>query len=407
MVIYNIGISNFILKNILPRRGRVKMDLAYRIDNNLVAIIASCIFLTYIFNRLDRKEKKSKMFVGMFTLTTIELIVETTTCIINGQPFSWLIPITTVAHIILFILAPVVTYKWYIFARLWGSKERKLNTISDTVIFIPVVINAIVVLLSPFKKFVFYISQNNIYERGSLFFVPAVLTYFYLACGFIVIIKSREKIRKGEFLPLLLFGVLPTIGGIIQALFYGFLLIWSTTAFALIILYVHIQQQMMQVDYLTGAWTRGKLYKHLSNRINNNKIKTFSIVFIDLDNFKMINDNYGHNEGDKALITMVNIISDILRKDDSITRYGGDEFVLFLNVDSKEDVEVIMKRIFIAINDYNKTGGKPYKLEYSYGYDLYDFNSHMTVVEYINHVDRLMYSIKSNKKIIESEVSID
>jgi diguanylate cyclase (GGDEF)-like protein len=173
---------------------------------------------------------------------------------------------------------------------------------------------------------------------------------------------------------------------------------WSSISFALIILYLYLQQQMMHIDYLTGAWTREKFYSYLNNRIKQKKSKNFSIVFIDLNDFKQINDIFGHNEGDKALINLVLIIKAILKKEDFITRYGGDEFVLFLNVDSKEEVEKIITKISDAIANYNKCSNVLYDLNFSCGYEVYNFDEHMTADEYINHVDKLMYRDKSNKK---------
>jgi diguanylate cyclase (GGDEF)-like protein len=200
-------------------------------------------------------------------------------------------------------------------------------------------------------------------------------------------------------LPLLLFGVFPAIGFLIQVLFYGVLLMWSSMAFSLILFYIYLQQQMIQIDYLTGAWSREKLHIYLNKRISQNKCRNFSIVFIDLDNFKKINDEFGHSEGDRALKDLVKIINKILRDGDSITRYGGDEFILFLNVKCKTDVEAIMIRISDSIKNYNNTLNHSYKLEYSYGYELYDFNSHMTADQYIKYVDELMYKAKNDRKV--------
>lgn len=374
------------------------MTLVLRIDNNIVAIIVSIIFLKNISNSLDKKEIKNKAFVAIFILNTIELITETLTCIINRQPYEWLIPITNVLHILLFILGPLITYGWYVFANLWVNKSIEYRWEKDIFLLIPIIINTFIVILSPFLKLIFYINQYNVYERGPLFFIPVIISYFYLCCGFIMVYANKNKLNRIEFLPLFLFGVFPALGGLVQSMFYGLLLMWSSIAFSLIILYLYIQQQMMHMDYLTGAWTREKFYNYLNNRIQQKKHKNFSIVFIDLNDFKEINDTFGHNEGDRALINFVSIIKSVLRNEESITRYGGDEFVLFLDVDSQQEVEVIIKKISDAIADYNKRSNVLCKLDFSCGYELYNFDKHMTADQYINHVDKLMYRDKNKKK---------
>ena len=374
------------------------MDLALRIDNNIVAIIASIIFLIYISKRIDQNDPKIRVFVLMFTLNTIQLITETLTCIINRQPYIWLIPITEFLHVILFILGPLITYLWFLFAYLWVNGNRRINRRYNLMILSPMIINALAVLASPFLKLVFDISANNVYQRGFLFFLPAMIAYFYLLLGFIFIYINREKTSKVEFLPLLLFAVFPVTGGIIQSLFYGFLLIWSSIAFSLIFIYLYLQQQMIQIDHLTGAWTRDTFYSFLNNRIKQNNSQRFAIVFLDMDNFKKINDTFGHLEGDKALTTVVQIINHLLRKGDFIARYGGDEFVLYLNAESKGEIEALLSRISQALDNYNRTKKHPYELGFSYGYKLYDFDTHMSIDEYIKYVDELMYKAKLRKK---------
>jgi diguanylate cyclase (GGDEF)-like protein len=400
-----VNIKRYILYHQTPKYVNLiiwsgtKLDLALRIDNNIVAIIVSIIFLKNISNRLDKKERKNKAFVAIFTLNTIQLIDETLTCIINRQPYTWLIPISTILHVFLYVLAPLVTYKWYVFANLWVNKNTDYNWKDNILLLVPIIINTFLVLLSPFLKLVFYINRYNVYQRGSLFFISAAISYLYLFCGFILIYNNRKKLNRIEFLPLFLFGVFPSLASLIQIIFYGFLLMWSSISFSLIILYLYLQQQMIHMDYLTGAWTREKFYNYLNDRINQKKSKSFSIAFIDLDDFKKINDTFGHSEGDQALINVVFIIKSILGSEDFITRYGGDEFILFLNVDSRREVEAIIAKIYHALDNYNKCSNVSYELNFSCGYELYNFDKHMDANEYINHVDKLMYKHKNDRKL--------
>ncbi|WPC39655.1 GGDEF domain-containing protein [Clostridium sp. JS66] len=381
------------------------MSLFLRIDNNIVAIVVSIIFLKNITNSLDKKETKNRIFVAIFMINTIQLIDETLTCIINRQPYTWLIPISAMLHIFLYILGPIVTYMWYVFANLWINKNTNYKWKNNIIFLLPIAINTLLAILSPFFKLEFYINNFNVYQRGFLFFVPPVISYFYLFCGFIIIYVNRNKLSRIEFLPLFLFGVFPSIASLVQIMFYGPLLMWSSIAFSLIILYLYIQQQMIHIDHLTGAWTREKFYNYLNYRIKQKKPKNFSIAFIDLNDFKKINDTFGHNEGDHALINVVHIIKDILKKEDFITRYGGDEFVLFLNVDSEGEIKEIINKIYDYLDKYNKNSRLEYELNLSCGYKLYDFNKHMTADEYISYVDKLMYRDKKIRKL-NGKVSI-
>lgn len=374
------------------------MNLILRIDNNIVAIIVSIIFLKNILSSLDKSEIKNKIFVAIFTLNTIELIVETLTCIINKQPYTWLIPITTLLHIALFMLAPIITYHWYIFAKLWINKNIYYKHQNNILFLSPIIVNSFLVLFSPFFKLIFYINKYNVYTRGILFFIPFVISYFYLMCGFFIICKNRKKLYRIEFLPLIMFGIFPTLATLVQLLFYGPLLMWSSISFSLIILYLYMQQQMIHIDYLTGAWTREKLYSFLNNKSNQKKCKSFAVVLIDLDDFKKINDTYGHSEGDKALINLVSITKNIIGIDASITRYGGDEFILLLNICSPKEVETIISKINSSLIEYSNHLNLPYTINFSYGYEFYSLETEINITECINQADKLMYKHKCSKK---------
>jgi diguanylate cyclase (GGDEF)-like protein len=81
-----------------------------------------------------------------------------------------------------------------------------------------------------------------------------------------------------------------------------------------------------------------------------NQDKLISLIFIDLDNFKKVNDTYGHDAGDKALVRISEIIRGSLRKSDIAARFGGDEFMLLLYVDSIDDTAVVCDKILQAIS---------------------------------------------------------
>ena len=375
------------------------MSLIFRIDNNIVAIIVSIMFFVNISRSIDIKEVKNRAFVNMFILNTFQLVFETLTCILDGQQYTWLVPVRIVIHSMLFIILPLIAYQWYAFVDLWINGNRNYRGENKTLFLIPLIVNIIIVFISPFFKLLFYIDSYGVYHRGIFFYTPVLISYIYLIYSFIMIYSSKGRLNKREFFPLLLFGIFPTIASLFQVIFYGLLVIWSSVTFSLIILYLYLQQKMMNIDYLTGAWTREKFLNYLNSRIKEKKSRGFSIAFIDLNDFKEINDTFGHNEGDKVLIEVVSIINEILEDDDFITRYGGDEFILFLNADTEQEVKEIIRRIYEALENYNNSSKVPYDIELSSGYELYNFDDSMTVDEYINRVDKLMYLDKKSKKV--------
>jgi len=263
-------------------------------------------------------------------------------------------------------------------------------------LLIPVVINAILAILSPHYNLIFYIDSSYLYHRGQLFILTAAITYFYFIYGLVLVIKQRRRLAKQEFILLHIFAVLSMLGGLFQSIFYGILLMWSSVAFSLIIVYIYLQQRMVNLDDLTGAWSRSFFEYYVSNNIRHGDNKKMGIIYVDIDGLKRINDIYGHIEGDHAIKIIIEIIKNLIRKSDFIVRMGGDEFLIVLNCELREDLENTIDRIQASLSEYNESSEKEYKLECSFGADIFD-SRYDNIEKFIHHIDTLMYENKKNK----------
>jgi diguanylate cyclase (GGDEF)-like protein len=105
-------------------------------------------------------------------------------------------------------------------------------------------------------------------------------------------------------------------------------------------------------DPLTGLPNRALFNDRLEHGLaaaNRNGLH-FAVMFLDLDDFKMINDSHGHDVGDLVLKTVAERLKDTTRDDDTVCRHGGDEFLYILaNTASEEDIEIIAKKIINAV----------------------------------------------------------
>ncbi|MBJ7539320.1 GGDEF domain-containing response regulator [Marinomonas transparens] len=106
---------------------------------------------------------------------------------------------------------------------------------------------------------------------------------------------------------------------------------------------------MAHYDNLTGLASRPLLLKKLQQSITHSEVA--AVAFLDLDNFKPINDNYGHDTGDLVLVTIANRLKKIIRRGDTLARLGGDEFVLLLkNMSNTDECNYFLNRIIRQIN---------------------------------------------------------
>lgn len=119
-----------------------------------------------------------------------------------------------------------------------------------------------------------------------------------------------------------------------------------------------------------------------------------SLLYLDLDRFKAINDTHGHQEGDRALITFADQIQYVCRDSDVIARLGGDEFAVLLINSTREQAKKVIDRLKDALEHENRVSGKSYEIDFSYGITAYQPERHETIAELLADGDALMYELK-------------
>jgi diguanylate cyclase (GGDEF)-like protein len=124
-----------------------------------------------------------------------------------------------------------------------------------------------------------------------------------------------------------------------------------------------------------------------------------------MDDLKWINDHYGHNEGDHALIDLASILKKTFRESDIIARIGGDEFVV-LSETAEENGEILMTRLVENIRDYNTKASQPYRLSISMGAAQFDPEHPVSIDELLSEADALMYAQKRKRRKQESRLGV-
>lgn len=158
--------------------------------------------------------------------------------------------------------------------------------------------------------------------------------------------------------------------------------------------------RMWIYDTLTGIYNRAGFFK-LSEFMVSQSIKEqipLCVVFLDVDGLKKVNDIYGHDEGDFLIKSIAAILKENKRHGEILMRYGGDEFVLLASNYDEEAAEECITRLKEAMQKYNKTFNKPYKLDASIGYCITTLSSKEELNDLIENADREMYKNKNIKK---------
>jgi len=158
-------------------------------------------------------------------------------------------------------------------------------------------------------------------------------------------------------------------------------------------------ENIAKYDQLTGLANRYMFLNELEILYNEAVLldKNFSILFIDLDGFKLINDTYGHEAGDIVLQTIAQRLKNIIRKSDIVSRLGGDEFTVILkDLDNIEKLKEISNNIILEISKpivMNKI-----KLHVGASIGIYIFNKNDSLSDVITKADIAMYEAKKNGK---------
>jgi diguanylate cyclase (GGDEF)-like protein len=151
-------------------------------------------------------------------------------------------------------------------------------------------------------------------------------------------------------------------------------------------------------DDLTGLYNRRRLlvlaeqYLKLSVRTK----KKLLFLFIDVDNLKWINDHYGHQAGDQALIDLAAVLKKTFRESDIIARIGGDEFVV-LSESTDRNGDIAVTRLYENIAEENARGDRPCPLSISVGTTQFDPEHPVSIDELLSKADASMYSQKRKK----------
>ena len=237
-------------------------------------------------------------------------------------------------------------------------------------------------------KQLFFIDAQNNYHRGNLFSVY-ILSYFLT-----VLYLLYETLRyscKG-FLKHKIFAYLLSacflLSSSIQVLNPEVYITRITVVLSLCSYYAYCIELTNLFDKLTGVLNQGTYLR----KVKELKVQQI-VIILDVDNFKYINDNYGHQYGDKCLGIISQTIKSIFGNYGQCYRIGGDEFAVILRRNS--NVENLITRFEKTIDDNFKNS--TYQLSVSLGYSKYEQDDSIETV--IQRADLNMYNVKKEKKL--------
>lgn len=355
-----------------------------------------------------RKNRESlhvgdKIYDGMAIVNLLGALSETIAFLVDGKQFIGSRQINYVSNSICFIGTVSIGILWCLYVELRIYRNYKRIFKKARFVMFPWVVEVIMVLCNLLGTgIMFKISEGNIYQRAAGAIVGYISLIIYFAYSIYLVHQSKKQGMNLNFFPVIYF-VGPCFAGVlIQFLFYGITSSWVLVAVALIFVQMQSYAENLYMDELSGLYNRRYLNAVLTER----KItigKSLYGIMMDVNDFKYINDNFGHSMGDKAICTLGNILLRSIPDGGIAIRYAGDEFIVLLSGVDTERVLATMDEINHNLSQFNESKIEPFTLSVSMGYA--EFGAGDDTEAFLMHMDEKMYEEKRKYHLLKKSNS--
>ena len=290
-----------------------------------IFVLCFMCVLTRLSESLNKKQKRGFLFA--FGLIALISLLEVVTLKVDGLPkkFRWLNIVSnylgfglmpSVCICLVYVLDKKTKLRW----------EFKLAILSE-------IVYLLILAISIPSGLVFSVSQENIYSRGP-YFIIYIFAYFisilYLSLSTIFVSKQFQNRSKALIYPLMIFLVAETI---IQILVPDLHVSWLCVTLLSVLYFIYCSEMWNQLDGLTGLLNQNSFL----NRSEEMNYTNGMLIVFDVDDFKRVNDVYGHVKGDLCLRIIADCIKKAYAKYGYCYRVGGDEFCVLLKNSRNEE----------------------------------------------------------------------
>lgn len=350
------------------------LNVIYYVEVNLICIVILLLFGNQFRHKTERFSTSRMVFTWLLWATIILCVADMVAGLSRGQDFLGARSVIEISNLLYFEALAVISYLWmaYVLIKLELivlPEQKKLLLWA-----IPLIGFTLVALSNPLTHFLFSIDENNLYARGAGVYLHWVVSWFYLVVATWqtarAMIHEENQHRRQEIAPLLYFVIPPAVAGVVQMLFYGVTSSQVGVTISIVAIFLEIQNNQVLTDALTGLNNRRSFENYMADLVQHHGETDLSLLMLDLNRFKEINDKFGHMTGDKALQEAAAALKQACLNMSGrlfLCRYGGDEFVVTGNRRSEQEIEQFKALVSQETERSNLSGNRPYRLEFSIG----------------------------------------
>lgn len=187
-------------------------------ENNIIGLIILLVIFMNIKSHHNKMRLDKKLYLTLIISTALIMILNIIMNYVNDRTGYLFREINSITTMIYFILNPLPYIAWSLYVDFFIHKDIKRSRKIRLFVVIPAIISVLLCILSIYNKKVFYITEDNVYQRGELFWLNAALYYSYSVGTYTQIISKRKNVRKKDYYSLLTFAVIPVMAGILQTI---------------------------------------------------------------------------------------------------------------------------------------------------------------------------------------------
>ncbi len=376
------------------------MNMSFLIDDlsNVSANLVLCFFnivlllvvISASFRTFKSKTKESRFVLGLFIIAALASVFEILGYLlerIDGTLAFYFFHINTYINYLSF---SVFGFLMTIFVRLHFFKSVS----KQDVIFsaIPLIALIFVMVLNIFVPFVFSINpDNNSYSRLWGYYLTMSISSIYIILIALLYFVALKRGKTNHYFPLYIFLIPVIIGAVIQACVSGLNSEWCAITIGLVGVVSSINNEKIFRDELTGLYNRA-FFNYSVKSIAKKKDPHYTGIMLDINDFKTINDRFGHDIGDLALKDFANVLILATGKYCPLIRFSGDEFIIILPSDSDEAIQDTICKIKEEFARFNAKEDKMYELHAALGFAKY--HDRETAEQFLSEFDKEMYREK-------------
>ena len=356
------------------------MNLDYFVNyavSNVFCAVVFAIMLVHDRLSVDRQEKQLKYDHALIAFILYFLSDALWSAVDSGvwQPTATNCALTNFLN---YVFMAAITYTWLNYVLAVERIKNRNRAKNRFAVLFPFLLSTVALIITYIvAPGVLFDDQYKLTMVFNVFLVG--VPYIYIVAIIIYTMriarKTENRAERRKHIYIGFFPVMVVVCGILQMVLFPKLPIFAfSSTILMIVFYIQSMEKQISTDPLTGLNNRGQLVRYVSQNGNLRvEGKSTYIVMVDINDFKLINDNYGHAEGDAALVILAQSLIEAVAKNVNTSvflgRYGGDEFVMIVHASSENEVETLINDIRELVRESCTDAGKHYVLSVGVGYD--------------------------------------